>query len=199
MRVISVAVGAIKGGAALGPWTGQEGRGEMTMDQGGVRLRDVVRDGVHFAVAHDYAPAEEYRVLDALLSDPDDARVVRRLRRRRRHGDPLGFGAGEVVGVLGPLLMMVVDESVRTVTGSVAGSLFTRFTTWLRRVFRRPRVAARLPELPRDQLRAVHDLVVEQLVKSRIPDETARAVAERIAGRLALGEGDDRDDQVSGR
>lgn len=169
------------------------------VDHGGVRLRDVVRDGVHFAVEHGYAPAEERRVLDALLSDPDDARVVRRLRRRRRNGDPLGFGAGDLVGVLGPVLMLVAEETLRTLTDSAAESLVSRFTTWLRRVFRRPRVTVRLPGLPRDQLRIVHDLLVEQLVKSQIPNETARAVSERITGRLALGAGGDGDDEVSER
>ncbi|MEU7649254.1 hypothetical protein [Streptomyces huasconensis] len=117
---------------------------------------------------------------------------MRRLRRHRQ-GDPLGFGIGEVTAVLGPLLMLTVEASISTVVGSATGSVFTRLTTWLRRVFGREPVTLRLPELSRDQLRALHDLLVEQLVQSQVPDETARAVAERISGRLALGGSEARD------
>ncbi|MEU2512494.1 hypothetical protein [Streptomyces syringium] len=151
-----------------------------------------------FAVKSGYAPEEERLVLDAVLREPNDERVVRRLRRQRRKGDPLGFGAGEVAALLGPLLMAVLDESFRAVAGAAAGALVT---TGFRRVFRR-RATTRLPALPPDQLRKVHDLVVEKLVESEIPEETARAVAEHISGRLALGndegEGEGRDDQASG-
>ncbi|MFF3226913.1 hypothetical protein ACFYV7_29245 [Nocardia suismassiliense] len=167
------------------------------MERGGIQLREIVRDGVHFAVTQDYASAEETRVLEALLRDPDDARVVRRLRRQRRNGDPLGFGVGEIVPVLGPLLLIVVEESIRTVTGAATDSMSARFATRLRQVFRRPAVITRLPELSRDQLRTVHDSIVEELVQSQVPDETARALAERITGRLAIDEPDGRDDQGS--
>ncbi|MFB7168097.1 MULTISPECIES: hypothetical protein [Streptomyces] len=159
----------------------------MTLNHAGVCLRDVVEDAVDFAVSHGFAPPEERRLLDALLRDPNDARVVRRLSRRRRHGEPLGFGAAEVAGVLGPLLMVAVTGSVTTVTTSVTGSLYARLTAWLRRVPRHPRGVDQIPDLSRDQLRSVHDLIVEQLVRSEIPEATAHAVAERISGSLALG------------
>ncbi|MGW0538177.1 hypothetical protein [Streptomyces sp. NPDC003032] len=168
----------------------------MMVEHGGLQLRDVVRDAVSFAVVHDYAPAEEQRVLDALLNDPDDERVVRRLRRQRSHGDPLGFGIGEIAAVLGPMLMMSVEESFRAVVGGAAGALLT---SWLQRVFRRPPVAVNLHELPREQVRAVHDLIVEKLVESQIAEEAARAVAERIAGRLALGADDDSNGPAAGQ
>lgn len=155
------------------------------MQQRQVALRDVVEDGVQFAVESGHVPAEEQQILSALLTTADDARIVRRLRRRRRrNGDPLGFNLGEAVGVLGPALMMALEESYRTVVAGVTGALLG---TWLQRLFRREPVATSLHELPRERLRAVHDLMLDKLVEAGISDDTARGVAERVVGCLALG------------
>jgi hypothetical protein len=152
------------------------------------RLRSVVQDAVHVAVTNGYLPDDERRVLDALLQDSDDARVVRRLRRRRRHGDPLGFGVETTIAVaVAPLLMIVVEEVVRTVTGTAAESLISRFAAWLRRVLRRPRPVVDVPELTSQQIRVVHDQVLAKLLESQVPEPAARALAERVAGSLAIG------------
>jgi hypothetical protein len=152
------------------------------------RLRSVVQDAVHVAVANGHLPDDERRVLDALLQDPDDARVMRRLRRRRRHGDPLGFGIETTIAVaVAPLLMIVVEEVVRTVTGTAAESLTSRFVAWLRRVLRRPRPVVHVPVLTSDQLRVVHDQVLAKLLEAQVPEPAARALAERVAGSLAIG------------
>jgi hypothetical protein len=153
------------------------------MQQRQVALRDVVEDGVQFAVESGHVPAEEQQILSALLTTADDARIVRRLRRRR-NGDPLGFNLGEAVGVLGPALMMALEESYRTV---VAGATGVLLGTWLQRLFRREPVVTSLHELPRERLRAVHDLMLDKLVEAGISDDTARVVAERVVGCLALG------------
>jgi hypothetical protein len=152
------------------------------------RLRSVVQDAVNVAVTNGYLPDDERRVLDALLQDSDDARVVRRLRRRRRHGDPLGFGVETTIAVaVAPLLMIVVEEVVRTVTGTAAESLISRFAAWLRRVLRRPRPVVDVPELTSQQIRVVHDQVLAKLLESQVPEPAARALAERVAGSLAIG------------
>lgn len=152
-----------------------------------MRIREVVQDGVEFAIIEHYVTADERRILQALHQEPDDRRVLRRLRRRRTRGEPLGFGTGEIVGVLAAVLWLAVDEGVRSATGQAVQSLSDRLRALLRRVLRRPDPQPELPALTQEQLNAVAQVVVEQVTEAGLSAEQARRLAERIAGRLVLG------------
>ncbi|MFI8193876.1 hypothetical protein ACIF8T_34795 [Streptomyces sp. NPDC085946] len=152
-----------------------------------MRIREVVQDCVEFAVGEEYVTPDELLILKALAEEPDDRRVLRRLRRRRTRGEPLGFGTGEIVGVLAAVLWLAVDEAVRSATGQAVQSLSERLRSLLRRLFRRPDPQPELPALTREQLNAVAQVVVEQLTEIGLSPEQAQRLAERVAGRLALG------------
>lgn len=152
-----------------------------------MRVREVVKDGVEFAISQGYVAADERRIFEALCQEPDDQRIVRRLRHRRTRGEPLGFGTGEIVGVLTVLLWMAVDEGVRRVTGQAVQSLSDRLRDRLRRLLRRPTRQPELPALTRQQLNAVAQLVAEHVREAGMSAQQAQRLAERVAGRLALG------------
>ncbi|CAL9336299.1 MULTISPECIES: hypothetical protein [unclassified Streptomyces] len=152
-----------------------------------MRIREVVRDGVEFAVGEEYVTADELLILKALTEEPDDRRVLRGLRRRRTRGEPLGFGTGEIVGVLTAVLWLAVDEGVRSVTGQAVQTLSDRLRGRLRRLFRRPDPQPELPALTQEQLNAVAQVVSEQVTEAGLSPEQAQRLAERVAGRLALG------------
>ncbi|WP_147268214.1 hypothetical protein [Spongiactinospora rosea] len=151
-----------------------------------VLLRDVVRDGVRFAVDEKYVHADELRVFDALQYDLDDERILRRLRRAPRR-DPLAFGAGEIVNLLGAMLWIAVDESVRQGVGTMRVSLGNRLWARLRRVFQRSGDRrAEVPPLTPSQLRVVKDCVDRKLREAGLPEKQARALSEQVVGRLVL-------------
>jgi hypothetical protein len=72
----------------------------------GSAVADVVRD-----IVAEEAPAE-LPVADGLRR-LSDGRAVRRLARRRRRRETLGFGLGEVVPLVTPVLWIALDEAVR--------------------------------------------------------------------------------------
>lgn len=150
-------------------------------------MREVVQDGVEFAISEGYVAPDERRILEALHREPDDRRIIRRLRRRRTRDEPLGFGTGEIVGVLAAVLWVAVDEGVRTATGQAVQSLSERFRGGLRRLFRRPAPPPELPALTQEQLNVVAQLVTEHVREAGVSPQQARILAERVAGRLALG------------
>lgn len=152
-----------------------------------MRMREVVQDGVEFGISQGYTAPDERRVLEALHRDPDDHRIVRRLRRRRTREEPLGFGTGEIVGVLAAVLWVAIDEGVRTATGQAVQSLSDRLTGGLRRLFRRPAPQPELPVLTPEQLNVVAQVVAEHVRDAGVSPQQARQLAERVAGRLALG------------
>ncbi|MFF9206435.1 hypothetical protein ACF1AE_32510 [Streptomyces sp. NPDC014986] len=152
-----------------------------------MRIREVVQDAVEFAVGEEYVSADELLILKALAGEPDDRRVLRRLRRRRTRGEPLGFGTGEIVGVLATVLWLAVDEAVRNATGQAVQSLSDRLRGSLRRLLRRPDPQPELPALTQEQLNAVAQVVVEQVTEAGLSPVQAQRLAERVAGRLTLG------------
>jgi hypothetical protein len=170
----------------VGDEAGSSGKPEMTV----TRLRDVVSDIVMDAVEEGLAPAEELRVLEALHKEPRDERILRRLRRSGGR-DVLGFGTGELVGVLTALLWLAINEGMREATGAATRSGLARLRGWLTRLFRRPRRVVNVPELTPEQLRVVGDLIVASLTDAGMPNSEARIVAELVIGRIALAWTDD--------
>jgi hypothetical protein len=154
------------------------------------RLRDVVSDTVMLAVDEGLAPADELRVLQALHMEPSDERILRRLHRSGGR-DVLGFGIGELVGVLTAVLWVAINEGVREAVGAATRSGLARLGGWLARLFRRPRRVVTVPELTPQQLRVVGNLIVDSLIDAGMPHSEAHVVAELAIGRIVRSWTDD--------
>jgi hypothetical protein len=151
---------------------------------GGLRVRDVVR-----AVVAEVA-SEELPVVEGLLRLDDDT-VLRRLRRRSRPSEPLGFGLGEVVALATPVLWLVLDEAGRRKVGAAVGG--TEKRTWVlwRKVFRRRPAPATVPPLTREQIAEVRQRVLELAAQYGVEQPKAVALADAMVTRLVLPEPDD--------
>ncbi|MFD2767105.1 hypothetical protein [Micromonospora eburnea] len=145
-----------------------------------VAVRDVVRD-----VVAELAP-EELPLVDGLAVYDDDS-VVRRLRRAKPRREPLGFGWGEVVGLLTPVVWLVLDQvAERFADAAVAGT--TRKARGLLRRFRRgSRPPATIPSLTEDQLAELRRDLLDQMQQPESEEWTAEQVVDVIIRRLARG------------
>jgi hypothetical protein len=146
--------------------------------------------GVVQDVVAGLAPGELPVVMALGRLDPDAAR--RRLTRRRRHRDPLGFGAGEFVPLLTPVVWIAVDEVVRRGVDNATTGLRAR----LRLLLRRPAPAATVRPLTATQLAEVEQRVRELARDAQLPPDQTDVLAERVVARLALvGAGGSRTDR----
>lgn len=142
-------------------------------------VRDVVRDVV-VEVAE-----EELPIVDG-LARLDDAGALRRLRRRGRRREPLGFGLGEVVALVTPVVWLVVDQVARQVSDAAVEGVTERAKAVLRRILRRPPAPVQVPPLTREQLAEVHRQVIETAVRRGLPEERATEIADAVHRRLTL-------------
>ncbi|GAA2793533.1 hypothetical protein [Saccharopolyspora taberi] len=158
------------------------------------RVRDVVRDVV------EQVADEELPVVDG-LSRFDDDTVVRRLGRRDRQRDPLGFGLGELAVMVTPVVWLVLDQVVKQVTETAVDSAATGTKNALRKLFGRKRGAApEVPELTPEQLGEVRQRVLDAALHRGLPQEQAEEVADAVVARLAIAApSDDTDDDTDGQ
>lgn len=148
----------------------------------GVRIRDVVR-----LVVHDVAP-DESELFD-VVSKGDDARVLRRLKRRRRHG-PLEFGVTGVEVLVAPVVWLALDDARKRLADAVVGGTASGIARLVRRMLRRPAAPARMPPLTRMQERFVWRYVLDAAKQAKLSDERATEIANAVLAHLALGEPD---------
>jgi hypothetical protein len=114
------------------------------------------------------------------------ARAARLLARRGRRRAVLGFGVGEVVVMVTPVVWVAVDEMVRRAADDAVDSLGGRAAAWLRRLRRKPdRAVVRVPPSG-DQLAAVSVLVKELGVKAGMEPGKAEVLADRVVAHLVL-------------
>ncbi|MCX4472707.1 hypothetical protein OOK41_20750 [Micromonospora sp. NBC_01655] len=135
-------------------------------------------------VVTEVAPSELPVV--AGLATFDDAVVVRRLGRRSRRREPLGFGLGEIVPLVTAVVWLVLDQVAQQAAGSVADRAGTGVRALWRRLFRRRSPAAVVPALTQAQLASVHQQVIEVGVRQGLERERAEAVADAVLARLVL-------------
>lgn len=150
-------------------------------------VRDVVED-----VVAQVAP-EEAPLLSA-LRQIDDTDVPRMLRRRQ--GDePLGFGLGELAGIVTPIVWLAVDEACRkaleSAVDSAVESVRARVAKTLRMLFKRSASPRTVPALAAEQLAVVHRRVREDGVASGMPESAAEALADKVVARLLLAQSSD--------
>lgn len=145
-----------------------------------VPVRTVVREVVTEVAAH------ELPVVDGLFRF-DDAVVVRRLRRGGARREPLGFGLGDVVVLVTPVVWLVLDEIAAKIVGGAVDSVSGRVRRLARRVFRKGRAASvEVPPLTSEQLAEVRRRVVAEAVARGLSPEKAELIADAVVARLVL-------------
>jgi hypothetical protein len=142
-------------------------------------VADVVR-----GIVAEVAPAE-LPVAEGLRRLGDDG-AVRRLARRRRRGEPLGFGLGEVVPLVTPVLWVALDEAVRRGADDVAGGLLAWALRLLRRAFRRPAPPRPVGPFTQGQLQFLRKRARELALEYGHERKDAEALAERLVARIVL-------------
>lgn len=145
----------------------------------GTTVGDVVRDVVAKA-----AP-EELPLVEG-LSRFDDETVMRRLTRRSRPREPLGFGLDEVAGLVTPVVWIAVEETVRRVVDSAVAGVTKRPRARLRKLLRRRGSQLTVPPLTREQIVEVQQRVLELAVHKGLEREQAVTLADLLGARLAL-------------
>jgi hypothetical protein len=148
-------------------------------------VRDVVRE-----VVKQVAP-QELPLLDG-LDRFDDATVVRRLSGRERK-EPLGFGLGEILALVTPVVWLVLDEVAKRAAGAAVDSTTKGAKRFLRKLF--PKRAARvaLPELTGEQIAEVRRRLLEMAAEQELGDDLAQEIADIVAKSLEEGPPADRD------
>lgn len=149
--------------------------------------RCTVREVVHDVVA-DVAP-EELPVL-AGLSRLDDDEALRRLSRRRRPREPLGFDMDTVATLATAIVWVAVQESVKQMVHPAADGLSRKTGARLRRLLRRRSAPTALPAFTSEQLAEIHRRVLELAEQNDLDADRATVLAERVVARLALGASD---------
>jgi hypothetical protein len=154
-------------------------------DGDGTAVRAVVRDVVA-EVASEELPLVEG------LDRFDDAVVLRRLNGRGRKREPLGFGLGEVVALVTPVVWLVVDEVAKRVSGSAVDGAARGTKALLRKMFRRRTRPSKIPPLTPEQLGEVRRRVLEVAQQRGLDEQRRVAIADALVARLALTAQDDR-------
>ncbi|MFI7126822.1 hypothetical protein ACIBQ1_14095 [Nonomuraea sp. NPDC050153] len=152
-------------------------------EQGGSRsqrLFDIVRD-----VVEDVAPHE--LPLLAGLQRLDDAEISVRLTRSAKRDDPLGFGMGEIVVLVTPIVWAVLQRAADRVTDSALDGLQSRAAKLVRRLLRRPEPAALLPGFNPEALREIWENIVEKATESGMERPQAEQLANSVVSRLVMG------------
>lgn len=145
----------------------------------GSSVADVVRE-----IVAEEAPAE-LPVAEGLRR-PGDGRAVRRLAGRRRRREPLGFGLGEMVPLVTPVLWIALDETVRRSADDVAEGLLAWARRLLRRIFRRPAPSRPIGPFTQEQLQFLRKRAFELALEYGHERKDAEALAELLVARIIL-------------
>ncbi|GAB1331580.1 hypothetical protein ACE1SV_59190 [Streptomyces sennicomposti] len=150
-------------------------------DRSGPLVRDLVR-----SVVSDLAP-DELLLVEGLCRF-DDVTVVRRLSRGGGRHKPLGFGFGEVAALVTPVVWLVLDGVAQRTAEATARRISEGVTAMMRRLVprRRPVAVAAVPPLTREQLAAVHALILATSEQRRLESTLAEALADAVVARLVL-------------
>lgn len=108
--------------------------------------------------------------------------------------DMLGFGVGEVVVTLTPVVLTVVSETIvylrgelaKTVARDAVAALDVKVKALFRRFHQGQGPAEPVPALSHDQLAEVRRLAFEKARVMRLSEERANLLADAVVGSLAV-------------
>ncbi|MEV4754610.1 hypothetical protein AB0J86_05800 [Micromonospora sp. NPDC049559] len=150
-----------------------------------VAVRDVVRD-----VVAEVAP-QELPLVDG-LAGYDHETVVRRLSRAGARREPLGFGWGEIIGLVTPVLWLVLDQVAQRFADAAVDRTTSGVRGVLGRLRRGRRPPATIPELTEDERAELRRDVLDLFLRRGLDAETAAPLADAVLRRLAPGFAADR-------
>ncbi|MGH3853140.1 MAG: hypothetical protein ACRDR6_06510 [Pseudonocardiaceae bacterium] len=142
-------------------------------------MSDVVRD-----VVADAAP-EELPLVEGLSRFGDET-AVRRLTRRSRPREPLGFGLDEIAVLVTPVVWIAVEEAVRRVVDSTVAGVAKGPWARLRRRLRWRPTPLTVPPLTREQIVEVRQRMLELAAHNGLERERAVTLADLLVARLLL-------------
>ncbi|GAB2847317.1 hypothetical protein [Lentzea nigeriaca] len=148
----------------------------MTSPVKSVEVADVVRDVVE-KLAPDEMPA--VNALAALKP----AVAARRLERARTARDPLGFGLGDLLVTITPVVWITVEHFAGRLGDTAAEKIADR----LRKLFRRKAIPRRVALTP-EQMAELREKVLETGARQGLTPEQCAQIADAIIARLALGD-----------
>ena len=146
----------------------------------GTAVADVVRE-----IVAEVAPAE-LPVAEGLHRLGNEAAIRRLVRRRRRPRNPLGFGLGEIVPLVTPVLWVALDETVRRGADDVADGLLAWALRLLRWILRRPTPPRPVGPFTQGQLQFLRKRARELALEYGHDRKDAEALAERLVGKIVL-------------
>ncbi|GIH59460.1 hypothetical protein [Microbispora siamensis] len=146
---------------------------------GRYQLRDIVR-----YVITDVAP-EELPYLDGLCRF-DDKTILRRLKRGDRSDEPLGFGLGDIVTLLTPIVWLALEETARRAADAAVDGAVRRGRAGLRRILHRPKEPLTLPPLTPEQLADLRRRVLEVGMRHGLDLPAAERIADAVVVHSAL-------------
>ncbi|WP_157985264.1 hypothetical protein [Lentzea terrae] len=143
-----------------------------------VEVAEIVRD-----VVEQLAP-EEMPVVNGLVA-LDPAVASRRLAKAGARQDPLGFGLGDLVVMITPVVWVVLEHVAGRLSDKAVDGVAARL--WKR--FRRKTIpkAVELP-LNAEQLGEVRRKALEAGARQGLTPELCAQIADAIIARLALGD-----------
>jgi hypothetical protein len=158
-------------------------RSEKAPPERRARIRDVVRE-----VVAEVAP-DETVIIDG-FEGTGNARAVRRLERRSGRSEPLGFGVGDLVPIVAPVVWIVLTKFLETLAEEASQSVWKR----LLRLLRRKRLET-VPPLTEAQVEEACGAVEKALLEKGFEREHVGEVTSALRRSLAEHGGPDDPDR----
>lgn len=160
---------------------------DMEIRQVNTEGRYQIRNIVRYVIA-DVAP-EELPYLDGLCRF-DDKTILRRLKRGDRSDEPLGFGLGDLVTLLTPILWLALEETARRAADAAVDGAVRQGKAGLRRILKRRKEPMTVPPLTPEQLADLRRRVIEVGARHGLELPAAERLADALVVRLVLPDGD---------
>lgn len=141
-----------------------------------VAISDVIRD-----VVAQVAPAELH-IVDSLLAEHGADITSRYPTKRGKRQQPLGFGLGDMVVLVTPVVWVVVEHIAGRLADSATDGVVNRVRHLFRRRMPKPH-AVRLPLTP-EQLAEVRQKALEAGARQNLTPEQSEHIANAIIARL---------------
>lgn len=118
-------------------------------------------------------------VAEPYLTDPRRAE-----RRLRDHDDPMGFGLGDALAMVTPVVALVSGSVVAAVSDALADSVRATGAKVLRRVTGKKPKELPEPDLSAEKLAEIRELAFKRAVDLGMEHGRAEALADAVVGAL---------------